>query len=98
VYLFPGAALTGAEAERLGLVNRVLPPETVLDEALTFAARLASGPPVAIRGAKALVNLSLRALGEQVVPQGLALESLSQESDYHRKAVEGFLSGSPLRF
>ncbi|HVE27240.1 MAG TPA: enoyl-CoA hydratase/isomerase family protein [Sporichthya sp.] len=97
-FLFTGDPLRGPEAERLGLVNRVYPPETVDDEAMAFAARLASGPPVAIRGAKSLVNIALRSLGEHVVPQGLTLESLSQESDYHRKAVEGFLSGSPLRF
>lgn len=97
-FLFTGDPLRAEEAERLGLVNRVYPSESVHDEALAYAARLAAGPPIAIRGAKSLVNTLLRSLGEQIVPQGLTLESLSQESDYHRKAVEGFLSGSPLRF
>ncbi len=44
--------ISAAEAERLGIVNRVLPEEKFAEEAKKFAARLAAGPPMAIRAIK----------------------------------------------
>lgn len=43
-----GDLLDGAEAARIGLIHRVCPSGTHLDEAISFAQRLAEGPPVAL--------------------------------------------------
>jgi enoyl-CoA hydratase len=44
--------LTAAEALQYGLVNRVVPVERYLDEALELAAEIASRAPIALRLAK----------------------------------------------
>jgi 2-(1,2-epoxy-1,2-dihydrophenyl)acetyl-CoA isomerase len=51
--------LAAADAERLGLVNKVVPPEALMDEANAWATRLANGPTKAISLTKWLVNRSL---------------------------------------
>jgi enoyl-CoA hydratase len=59
--LLTGAELTGAEADRLGLVSASVPPGTALDRALEVAEQLAAGPQFAIRGTKRVLNHWLRA-------------------------------------
>ncbi|MGH9865100.1 MAG: enoyl-CoA hydratase/isomerase family protein [Candidatus Acidiferrales bacterium] len=44
--------ISAAEAERLGIVNRVVPQEKFAEEVKRFAARLAAGPRMAIRAIK----------------------------------------------
>jgi len=48
--------LTAEEALQLGLVNRVVPVDKYLEEALALAAEIASRPPIAVRLAKEAVN------------------------------------------
>jgi enoyl-CoA hydratase len=50
--------MDAAEAERANLVSRVFPADTMLDEAIKIAARIASMSPVAVQFAKAAVNRS----------------------------------------
>jgi enoyl-CoA hydratase len=50
-----GRALTAYEAERAGLVNRVVPSEVLLDETMSLAHEIASKPPLSIRLAKEAV-------------------------------------------
>ncbi|MEU5339569.1 enoyl-CoA hydratase [Streptomyces sp. NPDC020766] len=57
--MFFGDALTAADAERLGLVNRVVPDEELEKTARTWAERLAAGPTRSIALTKQLVNASL---------------------------------------
>ncbi|MFL4905025.1 enoyl-CoA hydratase/isomerase family protein [Streptomyces sp. MMS24-I2-30] len=57
--MFFGDALRAADAERLGLVNRVVPDEELAGTAEEWAARLAAGPTRALALAKQLVNASL---------------------------------------
>ncbi len=49
-------SLSAAEAERFGLVNRVVPTERCLDEALALAAEVAARAPLAVLAAKQAVN------------------------------------------
>jgi enoyl-CoA hydratase/carnithine racemase len=72
--LFTGRAVTGAEAERYGLVNRALPREKVLDEALAVAARIAEAAPAATRMTKA----ALADGGQPSLEAALRWESLAQ--------------------
>ncbi|MCY0931964.1 enoyl-CoA hydratase-related protein [Streptomyces sp. H27-H1] len=57
--MFFGDAVAAAEAERLGLVNKVVPAEALEDTAREWAERLAQGPTRALALTKQLVNASL---------------------------------------
>ena len=62
--------LSAAEAQQFGLVNRVVPVERLLDEALVLAGEVASRAPVAVRHAKQAVNAAF----ESSLTDGLADE------------------------
>ncbi|MCQ9164837.1 MULTISPECIES: enoyl-CoA hydratase/isomerase family protein [unclassified Arthrobacter] len=74
-YLLTGEMLTGAEAERIGLVSRAVPREQVLDEALRVATGLAHGSQTAIQLTKRAMNGWLRAAGP-IFDQSAAYEML----------------------
>lgn len=57
--MFFGDSLSAADAERLGLVNRVVPAAELDELAASWAQRLAAGPTRAIALTKGLLNRSL---------------------------------------
>ncbi|TXK48036.1 enoyl-CoA hydratase [Pontibacter qinzhouensis] len=57
-----GKYLTAREAEQSGLVNKVVPVELYLDEAIQLASDIAAMSPVAVRLAKESVNLAYDSL------------------------------------
>src|SRR5882724_4115336 len=59
-FLLTGDLLTAAEAERIGLINHVVPADQLMTTAMALAQRFAIGPTQAIRGTKASVNKILR--------------------------------------
>ncbi|MEV6956188.1 enoyl-CoA hydratase-related protein [Streptomyces sp. NPDC051183] len=73
--MFFGDAVPAAEAERLGLVNKVVPAEELEAVARAWAERLAQGPTRAIAMTKQLVNASLD--GDRAT--ALAAEATAQE-------------------
>ncbi|MDJ0386415.1 enoyl-CoA hydratase-related protein [Streptomyces sp. G-G2] len=73
--MFFGDAVPAAEAERLGLVNRVVPAEALETTAREWAQRLAQGPTRALALTKQLVNASLD--GDRTA--SLASEATAQE-------------------
>ncbi|MFB6435753.1 enoyl-CoA hydratase/isomerase family protein [Streptomyces sp. NPDC056411] len=73
--MFFGDALPAAEAERLGLVNRVVPDEELTATARAWAERLAAGPTRALALTKQLVNASL----ESDRATAFAAEATAQE-------------------
>ncbi|MGV9863374.1 enoyl-CoA hydratase/isomerase family protein [Rhodococcus koreensis] len=75
-YLLTGEMLTGAEAERIGMVAKALPRDQVLDEALRVADNLATGAQQAIRLTKRTLNNWLRSAGP-TFDQSAAYEMLT---------------------
>jgi len=65
-----GRMMDAAEAERSGLVSRVVPAEELLDTALKAAAEIAAMPPLAVIANKELVNAAF----ETTLDQGLVHE------------------------
>jgi enoyl-CoA hydratase len=86
-YLLTGDPLTAADAERLGLVNRVLPAEKLQAEALAFARRLAEGAPLAIRYTKLAVNQWIKQTANVAFDLATALEIVTFQSHDHREAL-----------
>jgi enoyl-CoA hydratase len=68
--IMTGRQVRADEALALGLVNRVVAPDDVLEAALTWAAELASGPVVAHGLAKGAVDRGL----DGTLKEGLAIE------------------------
>jgi enoyl-CoA hydratase len=54
--LFMGESVSGEEAARIGLVNKVVPKDALLEEAKTWAKKLASKPVVAMSVLKSVIN------------------------------------------
>lgn len=77
---FTGDLLSATEAERIGLVNRVVPADRLLPEALDLAQRIARGPALALAVAKRSLERGLLldladVLHDEVVSQSLLLNS-----------------------
>ncbi len=58
--LFFGDPIDGNEAYRIGLVNRVVPDEALMDEVRNMARLLLERPPMALRMIKSAVNTGLK--------------------------------------
>lgn len=55
---FTAQRIDAEEAQRIGLVNRVVAADTLLDEAMTLARQLAKGPGVSFAYMKRIINKS----------------------------------------
>jgi 2-(1,2-epoxy-1,2-dihydrophenyl)acetyl-CoA isomerase len=97
--IFTADIIDAAEALRLGMVNRVVPPADLVTATRALADRIAAGPPLALRMAKELVN---RAAASSDLETALNLEALSQSvaitSDDHREGVTAFFEKRPPKF
>jgi 2-(1,2-epoxy-1,2-dihydrophenyl)acetyl-CoA isomerase len=84
--------LDALEAERLGLVNRVVPDDALEKETLALAHRLAHGPSVAYRYIKENIN---RALEGAEMGECLDLEAThhvhASFTQDHKNAVKAFV-------
>jgi enoyl-CoA hydratase/carnithine racemase len=96
--LYTGDVLNAREALRLGIVNRVVPGNKLMEETLKLAELIASRPPLAVRMMKRAVYQaqasSLRSHLDYISSQ---LSLLSETTD-HQEAVRAFLEKRKPRF
>ena len=99
--LFTGDMIDAAEAERIGLVSRVLPADELLPAAHALAGRIAANPPQAVRfikeGLRRAVGRSYSELPEvgSFVANGLAHLFTTED---HKEAAAAFLEKRPAEF
>ena len=97
-YLMTGDLLTGTEAERIGLVNHVVPAGELEEAAMAMARRLAKGAALAIRFNKALVNKELEERVNRIYEMAFAMEAITFRSADHLEAVAAFGERRPPTF
>jgi enoyl-CoA hydratase len=89
--------VTGAEAERIGLVSLAVPIEELQARALEIAVRLAEGAPNAIRWTKYALNNWLRTAGP-IFDASLGLEFLGFSGPELPEGVRALREKRPPRF
>ncbi|MEQ8662209.1 MAG: enoyl-CoA hydratase-related protein, partial [Gammaproteobacteria bacterium] len=96
--IYTGAPFSAADALAWGLVNRLCTRETLLEETLATAARIARNAPIAIRQAKKSTGIATqvdRASGYQFELE--AYNRMVSSADRH-EGVRAFNEKRPPRF
>ena len=88
--IWTGDVIDAQEAERIGLVSRVVPPQDLMAAAIAFAQRLAQGPPLAISLAKTAVYQGLDLDIHSAFEYAATAESITLTSEDHREGVTAF--------
>lgn len=87
-----GRMMDAAEAERIGLINRIVPRGRVLEEALALAAELAAKPPVAMRLNKARFREVTEASFRDCLAAGVRNQRISYATGEPAREMERFLA------
>jgi 2-(1,2-epoxy-1,2-dihydrophenyl)acetyl-CoA isomerase len=96
--MFFGDALTAPDAERLGLVNRVVRDEELEKTARSWAERLASGPTRALALTKQLVNTSLDTDRAAAFAAEAAAQEINMTTADAQEGVRSFVERRSARF
>jgi enoyl-CoA hydratase len=86
-----GAPISAAEAERIGLVNRVVPAAELLSEARALAGRLAASAPIALRYIMTAINKGLDMPFSAACAYEATLFGLVASTDDMREGTAAFL-------
>jgi enoyl-CoA hydratase len=97
-FIFSASVISALEAERIGLVNMVVPPEDLMDEALRLAGKIANASAPAVRYAKTAINRGI----ETDIETGLAIErdlfGLCFATDEQKEGMRAFVEKRPPKF
>jgi enoyl-CoA hydratase/carnithine racemase len=88
--LFLGDKVTAEDALRIGLVNRIVPPESLITEARALAGRLAAGPTFALGMTKTLLNQELDADFAAAIEAEAEGQAICMQTPDFRRAYEAF--------
>lgn len=96
--IFTGDIIDAHEAERIGLVNKVVPQDELLDAAFRMAEKILAKGPLAVSMAKRIVQLAV----DVDLRSGLAMEKLAQSilfaTEDRREGMDAFLEKRKARF
>jgi len=97
--MFTGDFIDAAEAERLGIANKVVPHEELMHEAKALAKRIASGPPLTIELAKRAIykGFSETDLARQMDFE-MYLNRLAMATEDFKEGVKSFLEKREPKF
>jgi 2-(1,2-epoxy-1,2-dihydrophenyl)acetyl-CoA isomerase len=96
--IFTGDRIDAKEAERIGLVNRVVPHEQLMPTVKELAKKLAEGPPLAIGMAKRLIHEGYGELFGEMLKQEIRYQAKLYASEDHREAAIAFFEKRKPRF
>ncbi len=89
--LFTGDVIDAATAADWGLVSRVVPGESLMEEAMALAHRMAGQPPQALRLAKTLMRHGTTSSYETLMEMSAAAQALMHQTEDHMEGVDAIL-------
>lgn len=96
--VFFGDDLSAEEAQRLGLVSKVVAPEELETTARAWAERLAKGPTYALGMSKRLLNRSLESSFETAMEEEAMGQMLVTQSDDTKEGMKAFMERREPQF
>lgn len=96
--LFTGRTLDAKTALDWGLVNRVVPADRLMDEALATAAQVTAQAPQALRMTKALLRQGRDASFDQILEMTAAMQALAHLTEDHAEGVSAVLEKRAAMF
>jgi enoyl-CoA hydratase/carnithine racemase len=96
--LFTGRVMTAEEGERWGFHNRLVPAETLLNEAQAFARALASGPTFAHGITKTQLNTEWAVSLETAIEMEAQAQAICMATNDFRRAFEAFAAKQTPEF
>lgn len=89
--IFTGKVINAQKALEIGLVTKVVPPEQLMDEAMSMAEAIAANAPIAVRNAKKAIRRSyLAELGEDLDAEAKLFGDCFETED-QRMAMTAFV-------
>lgn len=96
--IFLGDDLSATDAERIGLINKVVPPTDLAGAADEWAVRLAKGPTKAVSLAKWLLNRSLDSNRQAAFEDEAWAQELASRTDDFNEGVQAFIERRDVQF
>jgi 2-(1,2-epoxy-1,2-dihydrophenyl)acetyl-CoA isomerase len=97
-YAATGRDITAEEADRVGLVNKVVAPEELEKTTLALATELAKAPTKAIGLIKRTLNKALSTDLDSILDYEAYIQQIASETEDHKEGVSAFLEKRPAEF
>jgi len=87
---FTADTIDAATAQSWGLVSRIVPAATLMDEARALAARICRQPPDVLRMTKKLMREGMGVSFDTIMEMSASYQALAHTTDDHKEAVAAF--------
>ncbi len=93
--ILTGDPIDAARAYALGLVNKVVPPSDLADEALALAERIAANAPLAVQASRAVATQALSAADDVLWEASAAAAARLAETEDYQEGPRAFIEKRP---
>ncbi|HEY6952404.1 MAG TPA: enoyl-CoA hydratase-related protein [Bacteroidota bacterium] len=97
-YAALGEDISAAEAERVGLANRIVPPAELEKTTMEVAQKLAKAPTKAIGLIKRTLNKALTSDLDSLLDYEAAIQEIASLTADHKEGIKAFLEKRPAQF
>ena len=97
-FLFTGDFLEAEEAERIGVLNKIMPDHDLERGTTELAQKIAKNPPLAVQMSKMMAYKALDTDLEAALEQAAACQALALSSEDHREGVNAFMEKREAQF
>jgi 2-(1,2-epoxy-1,2-dihydrophenyl)acetyl-CoA isomerase len=97
-FIWTGRTMEADEAERIGLVNRVVDVDSLDKEADALIGDVVASPPIPVSLTKALIGRATESSLETALERDAQAQATCIDSEDHREAVAAYLEKRPPRF